>query len=114
MKQINKIQNGGEITADICPKCGLPKELCVCGALEKEGTEKIKVYVTKAKFKNFVTVIEGIDKKDLENVAKELKKRMACGGTVKDNAVILQGNHKEKIKGALVSLGYRVENISVI
>lgn len=99
------------VTADICPKCGLPRELCVCGAIEKE-VEKIKVYVTKAKFKKLVTVVEGIDKNDIESVGKELKRRLACGGTAKDGRIILQGDHKAKIKRILVSLGYPEENIS--
>lgn len=105
--------NRGEST-EICPKCGLPKELCVCGTLEKETGEKIKVYTTKAKFKKWITVIEGINKKDIENVAKELKRKMACGGTVKDNSIILQGDHKTKIKAILTAMGYPEDNISVV
>lgn len=99
-------------TAEICPNCGLPRELCVCGAIEK-ATEKIKVYVTKAKFKKLVTVIDGIDKNDVENVGRELKRRLACGGTVKEGQIILQGDHKQKVKPILVALGYPEENIAV-
>jgi len=31
--------------SEICPKCGLPKELCVCDILERETFKKIKVHV---------------------------------------------------------------------
>lgn len=99
------------VTAEICPKCGLPREICVCGAIEKE-VEKIKVYVTKAKFKKLVTIVAGIDKNDIEAIGRELKRRLACGGTAKGGQIILQGNHKAKIKQILVSLGYPEENIT--
>jgi len=101
-----------ELTAEICPKCGLPRELCVCGALEK-AAEKIRVYVTKAKFRKLVTVVQGIDKNDVENVGRELKRRLACGGTVKEGQIILQGDHKRKVKPILVALGYPEENITM-
>lgn len=84
----------------------------MCGALEK-ATEKIKVYVTRAKFKKLVTVVEGIDKNEIEDVGRELKRRFACGGTVKEGQIILQGDHKRKVKPTLVALGYPEENITV-
>ena len=33
--------------ADVCPNCGLPKELCVCNILDRETESKIKVYTKK-------------------------------------------------------------------
>jgi len=57
-------------------------------------------------------VIKGIDKKevDLKELSKELKSKCACGGTVKDGCVELQGNHKEEVKKALSDMGYTLEN----
>ncbi|MEM2974117.1 MAG: stress response translation initiation inhibitor YciH [Candidatus Micrarchaeia archaeon] len=101
-------------TSEICPVCGYPKELCVCEAIEKESVQKIKVYVTKKKFGKLVTVVEGIDKKAVEDVGKELKRKMACGGTMKEGVVFLQGDHRAKVKQTLIALGYPAENISVI
>jgi translation initiation factor 1 len=101
-------------TSDICPICGYPKELCVCEAIEKQGIQKIKVYVTKKKFGKLVTIVEGIDKKNLEDVSKELKRKLACGGTAKEGIIILQGEHKVRVSQTLVSLGYSKETISVI
>ena len=34
---------------DICPKCGLPRDLCVCESIAKE-TQKIEVTTEKKKF----------------------------------------------------------------
>lgn len=98
---------------DICSTCGLPKELCVCDVLEKEAENTIKIYTKKSKFK-LITVIEGIPSDDIDDTIKELKRRLACGGTVKDNKYIeLQGNHKSKLKEMIASLGYKESNIDV-
>lgn len=95
------------------PITGLPKDLGMADVLDKEGATKIKVYTTKKKFKKLVTIVEGIDKSQLNQTAKELKHKLACGGTSKDDVIILQGDHKKKVKVVLVSLGYPEENIEV-
>ena len=89
------------------------KDLCVCEILDKQGVAKIKVYTTSKKFKKMVTVVEGIDKAQLDNTTRELKHKLACGGTAKDGQIILQGNHKGKVSGALKQLGYLEESIEV-
>lgn len=98
---------------EICPKCGLPKEICACDILDKEQVRKIKVYATKKRFKKLVTIIEGLDKERLEECARELKTKLACGGTVKDGLIILQGNHTAKMKELLKSQNYPEESITV-
>ncbi len=102
------------MTDEICPKCGMPKELCICDVLEKESAQKIKVKATKMKFKKWITTIEGIDKNQLENTKTELKHRLACGGTIKDNKIILQGDHRKKVPAILEKLGYSKDIIEVI
>lgn len=95
------------------PITGLPKELGITEALDKQGATKIKVYTTKKKFRKLVTIIEGVDKSQLNKTTKELKTKFACGGTSKDGIIILQGNHKTRVKDALKSLGYPEDNIEV-
>lgn len=99
---------------EICNKCGLIKDLCVCEVLDKEEVQKIMVYATAKKFKKLVTVIEGISKNRLDESAKELKHKLACGGTAKEGVIILQGNHTRKMKDILVAMGYPAEAISVL
>jgi len=48
-----------------------------------------------------------------KKILKELKTRLACGGTIKDGIIELQGNHKEKAKSILVRLGFSEEQIEV-
>jgi translation initiation factor 1 len=97
---------------DICPKCGLPKEACVCTEIAKEE-QKIKISVEKKRYGKLMTVISGFNKDiDLKDIAKKLKSEFACGGTVKDNTIELQGDHKKKIKQALIKLGFPEDSIS--
>ena len=46
---------------------------------------------------------------DLQALAKKLKQVCGSGGTVKDGAIEIQGEHREKIAEALVKMGYRVK-----
>ncbi len=49
----------------------------------------------------------------MKDIAKTLKSRLACGGTVKNNHVELQGDHREKVKEILVELGFSSEMIDL-
>lgn len=88
-------------------------DLCVCEILDKQGAAKIRVYSTKKKFKKLVTVIEGIDKAQLDSTTKELKHKLACGGTSKEGVIILQGDHRRRSKEVLKQLGFPPESIEV-
>ena len=100
--------------SEICTKCGLPKQLCVCETIAKE-TQRIKVYPVTKKFKKITTVIEGLDKReiDVRDIAKRLKSEFACGGTVKDGKIELMGDHRAKMKASLVRLGFVESTIDV-
>ena len=91
---------------DICPKCGLPKQACVCEEIAKSG-QKIKVDTVKRKFGKITTLVTGITGDvDIKEMAKTLKTELACGGTVKNNVIELQGDHRKRIKPLLIKLGF--------
>ena len=97
---------------DICPKCGLPKQACVCEEIAK-SEQRIQIKTVKRKFGKLTTVISGLDKEiDLKKTAKRLKEELGCGGTVKGNEIELQGDHKKKVKLALVKLGFSEDLIN--
>ncbi|MBI4154582.1 translation initiation factor [Candidatus Woesearchaeota archaeon] len=100
--------------SDICPTCGLPKPLCICQAIAK-GEQKIKVKLETRKYKKAITLIEGIDEKqiNIKEIAKKLKEKFACGGTAKNGTIELQGNHISKIKQELKVLGFDENTIEV-
>jgi translation initiation factor 1 len=96
---------------EVCPKCGLPKELCACGAIEREA-QKIRVFIEKRKFSKPITIIEGITD-NAKELSSQLKARLACGGTYKNGHIELQGDHRNKLKDILVKLGYEEEQIEI-
>lgn len=95
--------------AEICPICGLPKELCVCEEIAREQ-QKIKIYTEKRRYGKTVTIVEGIKSDiDINDLAKKLKIECASGGTVKNGNIELQGDHKAKVQGALRKIGFIAE-----
>ena len=100
--------------SEICSKCGLPQELCVCETIAKESQE-INLSIEKKKFGKAYTVIEGIDEKeiDMHDLTKKLKSKLACGGTVKDGKIELQGSHLQKVREMLLELGFSPDTIVV-
>lgn len=99
---------------EICSTCGLPKELCVCESIAKES-QKITVAIEKKKFGKKYTVVFGIDDKeiDLKELTRKLKSQLSCGGTIKDNKIELQGDHKARIKALLINAGFSPETIEI-
>jgi translation initiation factor 1 len=56
-----------------------------------------------------MSVVRGLPPRHLDAVAKDLKKHCGSGGTVKDGAVEIQGDHREKIAMRLQAQGYVVK-----
>ena len=100
---------------NVCPKCGLNKELCVCDIIAKEK-QKITVSIVERRYGKKATIIESSDTKDvgLKEIAKILKSHLACGGTVKNGIIELQGNHLRKVKEELIKLGFSPDTIEII
>lgn len=97
---------------EICPTCGLPKNLCVCGEIAKES-QKITIKIIRRRFGKKVTVVTGFDdEKTVKELSKTLKKKLACGGTAKDKEIELQGDHRKKVKEILIKEGYKEELIN--
>jgi len=98
--------------SSICPTCGLPKDICVCETIAKE-TQKINVKTEKRRFGKLMTVIEGINSKeiDVKEITKKLKSKFACGGTAKGGKIELQGDHKSRVKEELIKLGFSENSI---
>ncbi len=78
--------------------------------------EKIKIYLKKASFNKIVTIIKfngPQDQQMLKNLAKELKTKLACGGTYDTDQIVLQGNHVEDARKILINKGYQADLIEV-
>ena len=90
---------------DICPKCGLPLQACVCEEIGKTE-QRIQIRTEKKKFGKTATVISGFQDVDLKTLAKDLKHELACGGTVKEKVIELQGDHRRNAREALTKMGF--------
>ncbi len=99
---------------NVCQKCGLVKELCVCETIAKEE-QRIHITIIKRSFGKLITLVKGIDTKDIDikELAKGLKTKMACGGTVKDGVIELQGDHRQKVKKELIMMGFPSESVDI-
>ena len=56
-----------------------------------------------------VTVVRGLAEADLAATAGELKRFCGSGGTVRDGAVEIQGDHRDKVAARLEALGHVVK-----
>jgi len=99
---------------EVCNKCGLPMDLCICEDLAKEN-QKIRYIPTHGVFKKITTIIDGIDTKNvnIKELSQKLKTKFACGGTIKDGRIELQGDHREEVKKLLVSYGFSPDLIEL-
>ncbi|SET20045.1 stress response translation initiation inhibitor YciH [Thorsellia anophelis] len=51
----------------------------------------------------------GLIGEELNKLAAELKKKLGCGGAVKDNDIEIQGDKRELIKSFLETKGFKVK-----
>lgn len=86
-------------------------QACVCEDIAK-SEQRIHVRTAKKKFGKIVTIVSGFDKGlDIKKIAKDLKAELGCGGTLRDGEIELQGDHRKKMKPALVLQGFEESSI---
>jgi translation initiation factor 1 len=92
----------------------MPTNLCVCENLN-QGDQHILVKVDKRRWGKPMTVMVFSNFKSL-NVRKLLKKAKeycASGGTVREDTIEIQGDHRQKLKKFLIREGYSEDQIEV-
>jgi translation initiation factor 1 len=59
------------------------------------------------------TIIEGYEgtDADFKLLAKEIKTKLSVGGTFKDDAIIIQGDYRDKIMTLLKDKGFKVKRV---
>ncbi len=91
---------------------GLPTETDVFEEIAK-SEQQIKVTTQTRRYGKKITLVEGFDRHvDIKATAKSLKEELACGGTVKNGVIELQGDHRKKVKPVLIKLGFPEESVS--
>jgi translation initiation factor 1 len=76
---------------------------------------RIIVRLELRRFRKKTTVVEGLSgsSEALSDVARQLKKKLATGGSVKDGIIILQGDQRERTRDMLSQMGYSDQRIEV-
>ncbi len=97
-----------------CPDCGRPRGACACrrpaAAPPADGIVRI-FRETKGRKGKAVTVVRGLalDPGALDDLARRLKQRCGTGGSVKDGAIEIQGDQREKVAALLREDGLTVK-----
>lgn len=95
-----------------CPRCRKAIAQCRCQeelhAPTGDGIARVRREVRNGKT---LTVVLGVLKKkaELEALGKQLKAKCGTGGTVKDGAIELQGDHRDTVVAALEAMGLTVK-----
>jgi len=108
-----------------CPDCGKPLAQCECAARRKAAASAAPPAATagaprrvvrlrrdaQQRGGKVVTLVEEVPLAGdaLAALAKELKQKCGVGGTVKDGAIELQGDQRERIEPLLREKGWEVK-----
>jgi translation initiation factor 1 len=98
----------------LCESCAQPKSACRCkqqpAAPRGDGFVRLQRQ-TQGRAGKAVIVISGLELAPdaLKALAKDLKQRCGCGGSIKDNTIEMQGDHRPALQAALEQLGYKVK-----
>jgi len=99
-----------------CDRCDRLEEDCECPPETKPTVpadrQSAKIFVEKRKRGKTVSVVRGLsaDESDLSALLTRLKSECGAGGTLKDEDLEIQGDHRDRIRDVLKSLGYRIRS----
>ena len=74
-----------------------------------QSEQQIRIHLDRKGGGKLLTVIKGFKEPDhiLKLLAKDIKKKCASGGSMKNNEIIIQGNKRDIIKTFLELKGYK-------
>jgi translation initiation factor 1 len=94
----------------ICSKCSLPIDVCVCESINTEII--IKIIERKGKKGKKITIIQNLEGQ--KDHIKFFKKKLCCGGHIRNGNIELQGYHGNKIIEILKEKGFSEKELLYI
>lgn len=100
-----------------CERCGELQEVCQCPPqtippkeLLPPEKQTARLAVEKRKRGKLMTVVRGLaaTDNDLPALLSRLKSDCGAGGTIKDDLIEIQGDHRARLEQVLSEIGYRV------
>ena len=73
--------------------------------------QRVRLHLDRKGGGKIITIVKGLQLslESLKNLERDLKKKCGVGGTTKDGHILIQGNHRDKIKSILSNRGYQVK-----
>ena len=98
-----------------CERCGELESDCQCPPPSPErvapGKQTARLSMERRRKGKMVTVIRGLPAKDndLPQLCTQLKNTCGAGGTVDGDEIEIQGEQLDRVREALLRLGYKVK-----
>lgn len=99
----------------MCPRCRKPQAKCRCAEQIAAATRPVGDGFVRVRREvrngKPCTVVLGLplNAAELQEFARKLKQGCGSGGTAKDGAIEIQGDHREKVTEVLQKAGYVVK-----
>jgi translation initiation factor 1 len=98
--------------SDIFSAAGLPQELELFDEFDQIAIEQLELRIStdSRRYGKLCTIIHGVDDPSIDGrkLLSKLKTKCACGGSLKDGHIELQGDHARKVLALLQDIGYQV------
>lgn len=91
---------------EVCRKCGFAA--CVCQKTQHRAGGPVRVgRETKGRKGTGVTIVTGLGMPEMElkRILSSCKKRLGCGGTLRDGVLEFQGEHRDALLAELLGMG---------
>ncbi|MGE5221064.1 MAG: translation initiation factor [Omnitrophica WOR_2 bacterium] len=98
----------------LCPRCGNYPCRCRKPKSLPAGDQTASILrERKGRGGKTVTVVRGLvlAPDDLKALAKQLKLACGTGGTIKEETIEIQGDHREKVAETLRAIGYKTKMV---
>jgi len=99
-----------------CEQCGKSRKQCECprtatGQILNPRDQHPRVSRERRGGGKIITIISGLDPRatNLQQLLKELKAKFGAGGTLTEDRIELQGDHRDKLVDLLRTRGYQAK-----